>query len=251
MNIELPFRSFVFDFDGTLVQSNAIKRNGFFEVSKALQGAEETLESILLDRDPGDRSQVFETLVTRLERGNASTLTMAYTQYCQHEIGRCDEVPGARALLQALNQDSRWVFVNSGTPEDALQAVVRLRGYEEYLDGIFGRPSSKPENLLRALDASGSTAQDCVLIGDSESDRAAAEETGCAFIGMRSDENDFTVRPKYLLDDLTPIVHSLAAGKASIGHKNTDYSRQTFAVASARGGSKGVPFKNIKERKGR
>ena len=211
MNLELPYRCFVFDFDGTLVQSNPIKREGFFEAAEGLSGARRELQAILSAPDPGDRHRVFERLVERLGEGDPAALTAAYTRYCQNRIALCPEVPGAKALLEALRGDARAIFVNSGTPENALLATVRARGYEPYFDGVFGLPAGKAENVFRALEASAATAETCVVIGDGESDRAAAVEVGCAFIGVRSDGNDFAVRPACLLDDLMPMVRCLSA----------------------------------------
>lgn len=215
MNLDLPYRCFVFDFDGTLVQSNSIKREGFFGASEGLRDARRELQAILSGPAPGDRHQVFEELVERLGEGDPAALTAAYTQYCQSRIACCPEVPGAIALLEFLKTDSRAIFVNSGTPEDALLATVRARGYESYFDGVFGLPTSKVENVFRALEASAATAETCVVIGDGEPDRAAAAEVGCAFIGVRSDGNDFAVRPACLLDDLMPMARCLSAEVAS------------------------------------
>ena len=211
MNLDLPYRCFVFDFDGTLVQSNPIKREGFFEAAEGLSGARRELQAILSGPDPGDRHQVFEQLVERLGEGDPAALTATYTRYCQDMITRCPEVPGAMDLLKFLKDDARAIFVNSGTPEDALLATVKARGYEPYFDGVFGLPTGKVENVFRALKSSAATAETCVIIGDGEPDRAAAVEIGCAFIGVRSDGNDFTVRPACLLDNLTPMVRCLSA----------------------------------------
>ena len=211
MNLDLPYRCFVFDFDGTLVRSNPIKREGFFETAKGLGGARRELRAILNDPNPGDRRQVFERLVERLGEGDPAALTATYARYCQDRIARCPEVPGALALLESLKAVARTIFIYSGTPEDALLAAVRARGYEPHLDGVFGRPASKPENVVRALEASGATAKECVVIGDGESDRTAAAKVGCAFIGVRSDGSDFAVRPACLLDDLRPMVQFLSA----------------------------------------
>lgn len=210
VRLNLPYRCFVFDFDGTLVRSNAIKREGFFEAAKGLTGARRELQAILSGPDPGDRRHVFKQLVEHLGQGDPAALIAKFSRYCQNKIARCPEVPGAKALLESLRGDARATFVNSGTPEDDLLATVTARGYAPYLDGVFGLPANKVENIYRALEASAATAETCVVIGDGEPDRAAALEVGCAFIGIRSDGNDFAVRPACLLDDLLPMVRSLS-----------------------------------------
>ena len=206
---DLAYRCFIFDFDGTLVRSNRIKREGFFETTKGLNGARRELQAILSGPNPGDRTQVFEQLVERLGEGDPASLAATYGRYCQDKIALCPEVPGAKALLELLKGAGRAIFVNSGTPEDALMAVVSGRGFEPYLDGVYGLPGKKVENVLRALETSAATGETCVVIGDGESDRSAALEVGCAFIGVRSDGNDFAVPPACLLDDLIPMVRCL------------------------------------------
>lgn len=206
---DLPYRCFVFDFDGTLVQSNRIKYETYFDTVRELPGAERVLEAILDDPKPTDREQVFQRLVARLGVGDPNALAAAYTRYCEDRIARCPEVPGARRLLQALRLDARLAFVNSGTPENALVDAVRVLGLEPYFKGVFGRPTSKVENLVRAFRVGSVVAAECLVIGDSESDRAAAAQAGCPFVGVRSDANDFSIRPRFLVDDLMPMLNAV------------------------------------------
>ena len=56
----------VFDFDGTLVGSNEIKRRTFYEVTKNLVDADILLDKILSSPDSGDRYDIFDTLIIGL-----------------------------------------------------------------------------------------------------------------------------------------------------------------------------------------
>ena len=56
-------RCVVFDFDGTLVQSNEIKRQAFYEVVKNIADAKPLMDEILRFPKSGTRFEVFAALV--------------------------------------------------------------------------------------------------------------------------------------------------------------------------------------------
>jgi len=65
----MKIRSVVFDFDGTLVDSNAIKRQMFFETTSSLGNISDIVEQIL-KKESGDRNVVFREIVSVLKKQN-------------------------------------------------------------------------------------------------------------------------------------------------------------------------------------
>lgn len=179
----------VFDFDGTLMQSATLKRGAFYEVTRELAGASDSLDEIFAGADVGDRTAVFKAMIERLsDRGDNKSpvavdgLVSAYTLYCEAGIANCPEVPGATGCLEELNRTNVPVYVNSGTPVQALRRCLAVRSLTHHFTGIFGWPPSKADNLRAIMKHEGILPGAVVMVGDEESDAMAAWEVGCAFV---------------------------------------------------------------------
>ena len=145
-------RCVVFDFDGTLVDSNKIKREAFFDVVTNLTGADSKLRCILSDPESGTRVEIFEKLVSSMSSDNLnipdpSELIDRYTRLCESRISRAPEIKGARICLDRLKEWGLRLWVNSLTPTETLKRIVELRGWNLCFDGISGAPTGKTENL--------------------------------------------------------------------------------------------------------
>jgi len=57
----------VFDFDGTLVKSNEIKRRVFYEVTEDIVDAVPVLDELFSVPDSGDRYNIFDLLIKNLK----------------------------------------------------------------------------------------------------------------------------------------------------------------------------------------
>ena len=187
----------VFDFDGVLVDSNALKRRVFFEVFAAHAIAGPVVESGLEAAGDGDRQQVVRSVVTSagLTGEDARRLSEAcvaeYSRRCEEQIAVCPECDGAQRALVALSACGVPLYLNSATPGEALAAVVRRRGWSRFFAGLFGRPSLKTTILHHILDLEGIEPRALLFVGDRQSDYIAAVSVGCEFLGVRSDESDF------------------------------------------------------------
>ena len=188
-------RCIVFDFDGTLVDSNEIKRQAFFAAAREFDPDGGSVRE-LLERNPrADRFAIARGVARSLSaRGPlhegrsveavASRIARAYTEHCETEIARCPEIPGARAALAALSAKGIDLFVNSGTPTEALIRVVALRGLDDFFRGVYGSPESKFANLGTIRRSVGVAERQMALVGDGEDDRRAAQAFGCHFVGI-------------------------------------------------------------------
>jgi phosphoglycolate phosphatase len=208
-----------FDFDGTLVDSNAIKRQSFFDVTSEADPGGELMAHVLDVVRPGDRYDAMrEVAVLLRERGAipaepgvgefARRWADAYTARCEEAISKCPEIPGATAALEWLAARGLPLYVNSATPEDPLRRVVALRSMARHFRLCLGRPAGKVENLAAICADAEARPDELLFIGDGEDDRSAALEFGCPFVAVvRPGPNRFDAPPKFRIDDL----HALPA----------------------------------------
>jgi phosphoglycolate phosphatase len=211
-------RCVAFDFDGTLVDSNEIKRQAFFDVLSDCDPEGSVVAEVLDEIRPGDRFDVTRAIARLLfERGMvpadrgveelARHWVAAYTRRCEEAVLRCPEIPGASPTLEGLAHRGIALYLNSATPQEPLLRVLRLRSMDHHFRRIFGGPASKLENLRRIREDAGVAARELLFVGDGEDDRTTAEALGCHFAGVvRPGPSRFAVEPRHRVDDLSGLI---------------------------------------------
>jgi phosphoglycolate phosphatase-like HAD superfamily hydrolase len=203
-------RCVVFDFDGTLVDSNEIKRAGFFEIFSAYDGSAALVDRILRDHPDENRSGICTRVHAELAvpadtiLPTAAAFIDAYSVLCEDRVTRCPAVPGA---LPALHGLALPLYLDSATPEEPLQRVVALRGWTHFFRGVYGQPASKVDNLHKIASREGLAAAEILLIGDGPPDRDAALAFGCAYLGDQQQDAGLATHPR--LGPLAPLVDEI------------------------------------------
>ncbi len=192
----------MFDFDGTLVDSNALKRAAFFQVLAGPVASASLVAAVLADLPSADRLGIIAETLRRV-RGAApvsaevGALAAAYNGICEAGAVACAEMPGASDLLRTLRPVVP-LHLNSATPEEPLRRIIESRRWTEFFTTVYGRPTSKLANLRRIAHASGVPADCMVLVGDNGEDAWAAREFGCAFVAVGSFARDDWPATPYL-----------------------------------------------------
>jgi len=221
-------RCVAFDFDGTLVDSNEIKRRSFFEVVAEHDPDGAVAAEVLDEIRPGDRYAVTREMARILgERGRippgadreawARAWADEYGLRCEEAVSRCPEIPGAGAALAWLDDRCVPRYINSATPEASLRRTVERRSMVPGFRLILGGPASKLANLERIREHAGCEVGALLMVGDGEDDRRAAAELGCPFVAVvRPGPSRFEREPAIRIADLgglAAVVESL--GEAS------------------------------------
>jgi phosphoglycolate phosphatase-like HAD superfamily hydrolase len=222
-------RCIAFDFDGTLAESNAIKREAYYDASAAL-GEVSAYVSAALAEEPGNRERVCSAIVRHVSaagslppppspEGWVPHLVELYTRRCEDAIAACPEVPGARAALEAMRGRGYALYVNSATPTEPLRRILALRGLSGLFSGVLGSPGSKAENLRRVLTAESASSEELLFVGDNEVDRAAALEIGCRYVGLENPFSGYAARPEALIRDMRDLPSAVEqmAARSSAG----------------------------------
>jgi phosphoglycolate phosphatase len=179
------FGHIAFDFNGTLVRSNGIKRDCFYEAVADVLGATVILDDLFANRYRGDRYTLFGEVVGRLGSDlDPDALADRYGKLCRERIADAPEVPGAEAALVRLSQAGTRVYLISATPQRPLEQLVSDRGLARFFDLVLGAPIGKPAHLRRIIGECAITSDDIAMVGDGHDDQAAAEEIGCRFIAV-------------------------------------------------------------------
>ena len=182
-------RCIAFDFDGTLVDSNAAKRRAFYDVLLPLGLAESQIDGIFRDSPDADRHGIMAEAAGLLRQVgveiNPGDLADQYGIAALKAQVSAPELPGAALLLESLC-GKMSLYLNSATPEAALRQAIEARGWGDFFHGIYGRPSDKTGILLRIAEREDLPPSDILMVGDNEADEQAARKVGCAFVATGS-----------------------------------------------------------------
>jgi phosphoglycolate phosphatase-like HAD superfamily hydrolase len=184
------YATIVFDCDGVVLNSNAVKTRAFYEA--ALPYGEEAASALVAYHTANggiSRYKKFthflETIVPALACGPGPDLEQLLTHYAhgvRQGLLSCDVAPALQRLREATTA-ARWLIVSGGDQAE-LREVFDARDLAAFFDGgIYGSPDTKDEILLREMNRS-NIVMPALFIGDSQYDYQAAQAAGLDFVFM-------------------------------------------------------------------
>jgi len=178
----------IFDCDGVILESVAVKTRAFARLAEPF-GAEAADALVHFHEQHGgvSRYKKFEwlyreVLKRELGREELENLGRRFAEIVFEELCRCPLVPGVEDVLRRRFGQTP-MYVCSGAPHEELNDILRRRGLHRYFTGIYGSPPGKAELLREILRLAGTDPASAVMVGDSTTDRDAAEAAGTQFYG--------------------------------------------------------------------
>jgi phosphoglycolate phosphatase-like HAD superfamily hydrolase len=202
----MAIKVIVFDFDGTLVDSNRLKYNAFFEVFPADEHHVRTIRTVLSELNEQSRFVILEEILQRLGlkkgaelRQKVKELAERYNEIVLSRAKSCPEMPAAEAMLKSLSQRYR-LYVSSTTPDTELKDIIGFRNWRIYFEDIYGYPHQKSATIQHIMERDSVRPSQVLVVGDGNSDRQSAENNACCFV---------QVTPNFNLRDLNGIIADL------------------------------------------
>jgi phosphoglycolate phosphatase-like HAD superfamily hydrolase len=181
----MGIRSIVFDFDGTLIDSNQLKYDAYFELFPDNERLDHIIRDVLSTSFEKTRFVILEQILRRVGvecmHEEASILAERYNDIVLAGAKSCPEKIGAEEALKKFAPMYR-LYVSSTTPDASLKEIIRFRKWEGYFRGVFGYPHKKSETLLYIMELEKLRNDEVLVVGDGESDRESALKNGCPFV---------------------------------------------------------------------
>lgn len=185
----MPIGALVFDFDGVILQSVEAKTRAFgMLVAGHGDEARRRMIEYHLAHGGVSRYEKFawfhrEVLGEEIDEERSREWGAQFTELCYRQVLGAPFVAGAREVLERW-QDRLPLFVASGTPQEELAQIVRDRGLGRFFQGVHGTPPAKHRLLAGIVKGLGLEAGRVLMVGDSSTDREAAETVGTGFFGV-------------------------------------------------------------------
>lgn len=185
-----PLRALVLDFDGVLIESNALKTQAFATVFASFPDHAAHMMAYHHAHVSDSRFAKFRYLVTE-RLGSAAddplvdALAAQFSAALRAHVLACPEVPGAAAFLHAAAARVP-VFLASVTPQEELEAIVAARGWTRYFARVYGCPPWTKVSAVADIVALLEGPHGVLFIGDSAGDPRAAAASGVEFLARDS-----------------------------------------------------------------
>lgn len=205
-------KTWIFDCDGVLLDSNSVKTEAFYEVALPY-GKEPAEVFISYHKQFGGISRFekfkyfFEHILRKKEfQKELEDALHKYGSLVQKKLLECPETEGLFPFFDKISNANRKIVVSGGMQEE-LRYVFAQRNLSKYFDNIYGSPDSKLEIIQRELNR-GMLLLPAIFIGDSKYDYECARKLNIDFIFMRS-YSEFVDWQDYFYDKPVNIISNL------------------------------------------
>ncbi len=181
----------IFDFDGTLVDSNSIKRRAFDVCFSHFPEWETQIKPYCYGNNHIQRQEKFQHIYEHILKKPytpeiAHDLHRRYEEATTLPVSRAREIPGAEAFLARMAGRYPTAVVST-PPNRILHAILQARGWTHYFVDIQGAPVNKTEWVKNYAQRKGLNVQQCLFFGDTPEDARAAYAAGCPFVAVGND----------------------------------------------------------------
>jgi phosphoglycolate phosphatase-like HAD superfamily hydrolase len=174
------------DFDGVIKDSVAAKSDGFERLF--LTYGKEVASRVRQHHEAHGGVSRYEKIPIYLSWVGESGTPALVQNFCdrfsklvRQAVIDSPWVPGVREYLQKQSARQRFVLLTA-TPQEEIQEILHALNIAHWFESICGAPAPKANAIADRLRCLHYSAEDALMIGDSESDLAAAEANGVTFL---------------------------------------------------------------------
>lgn len=183
----LTERSVLFwDFDGVIKESVEVKTRAYVRLFERFGAG--VAERVRAHHEANGGLSRFEKIPLYMGWCGESVTREQVARYCglfsaavrQAVIG-APWVPGAREYLLTNAARQRFVLLTA-TPQAEIEAILKTTAIADCFSEVHGAPTAKAHAIASVLGRWRCDPEGALVIGDSQSDYAAAQDTGVAFL---------------------------------------------------------------------
>ncbi|CZQ87998.1 HAD-IA family hydrolase [Trichococcus collinsii] len=213
----MKFKTVLFDFDGTIADTNRLISESHFVVMEENFPGRFKKEEMAQFNGPS-----LEEIYGNLDQGRQDELVARYREVM---LEKHDEMigifPGIKEVLENLKQEGLSLGVVSTKRSDVLKRGIAILGITDYFDtilgsGDFSQPKPDPESLFLAMERLDAERETSVMVGDNHHDIVAGNNAGVTsiFVGWSEKTTAFIqpYRPTKIVNDPQELEEYILSG---------------------------------------
>ncbi len=186
----MTLKAAIFDWDGTITDSNNIKTEAFVELfQSACPQAAGYIREYQQNRGGISRFEKFRHYIRHFFHREASAAELEdfgrrYAALCRPKLLNAPFIPGAVETLRKLSLEKIPVFIVTGSPATEIRELAAARNLLPLIHHIYGSPPTKDVLLAVLLAENRLVPEETVFFGDAPADCEAARINKIPFIGI-------------------------------------------------------------------
>lgn len=206
-------RCAMFDFDGVIAESVNVKTEAFYQIYLpfGLDIAEKVRDHHL-EHGGISRVEKFKYYESKLlgkdyTHESIEGLCKTFSELVFEKVVSSPLVPGIIEFLNLLDGSGTECFVISGTPQEELEKIVFKRELSKFFRGIYGSPTLKHTWIEKILKDTSLTPNECIFLGDANTDYKAAKQTNVPFVLRQTNETplELVEKSKFVVQNFTDL----------------------------------------------
>lgn len=177
------YNSFIFDFDGVIIDSNNIKKSAIGESVQGVLSDQKANEFV--DYFVGLNGVPREVKIAKyIPKDQYEYVLSKYESIINTKLKNAKLVSGVRDIIQELSRLKKSMIVLSGGTQTEVFQLLMDRGLSKHFIGVYGGPKNKEENLQGlSLD------KPVLYFGDSEVDYLVSKNNDFDFVFVYGSSN--------------------------------------------------------------
>jgi HAD superfamily hydrolase (TIGR01549 family) len=170
------YKTFIFDFDGVILNSNLIKKAAIKEAASDVLSIKKTKEFVeyFIHFNGVPREKKIAKYICEDEY---EYVLNKYESLIDLELKKAEIIPGVVDIIKKISKLKKTIIVLSGGTQDEVYKLLEYKKLAHYFDGVYGGPKNKEENLQEL-----SLNKPVLYFGDSEVDYLVSKKYNFDFI---------------------------------------------------------------------
>lgn len=197
----------IFDFDGVIVDSVAIKSNSFIELFLDQDDDIKKKIKYYIETNPGIHrltkfQYIYENIIKKPITSNIERmLSKKFSKITIKKVISSNFIKGAKEFLKNYSKEYNC-YVVSATLYDDLKIIIKNKDIEKYFVDYYGMPNLKYKAIQMIKKIEKIENSEILYIGDTNVDYEAAIKTKINFLGINKDDNNIFPTNVDILKDL-------------------------------------------------
>lgn len=191
----------IFDFDDTIVLSEKMKLDKFYEISKSFgnigidffdENINKKLTRFEYFKELSDYLNIFylQQVVTINIDLTSETMIKKFTNQVSDSLKECVELPNIRKYIEHHFNKNYKLYISSKSNKDDIINTLKHKNLYHYFNGIYGSETSKIEHFNEIMNKENIQSNEILFFGDSKSDYEVSVDMNTNFIGILTEREE-------------------------------------------------------------